>query len=97
MIVALIEGTEAKLCASAPKRAHAALLQFREDVAKVRTTADQKRYERRLERLLQSAPYFRAAATRYLTPGVIKAVKQATDAILAATVILHDKAKLPRE
>jgi len=89
MILGLLDGVEKQLRPSAPKRARARLAEFRALAPAVRTTSDRRRYEVKLERFLQSAPYLRGAARRYLTPRAVAALHAATDAIKLASATLR--------
>ena len=61
----LVNGLERCLCISAPKKAHAQLQQMRNDVNRARTSKLRQRWERNLNALVESAPWFRGAAKRY--------------------------------
>ena len=89
MILGLIDGIERQLRSSTPKRARARLAEFRALVPTVRTTSDRRRYEVELEKLLQSASYFRGAAWRYLTPKAVAALHAATDVLKLASSVLR--------
>jgi len=57
-----LSGVEANLCPSAPKSARTALARLRSDVR----CGTKKATEQRVEALLQSRAYFRAAARRHI-------------------------------
>lgn len=67
IIVPLIDGLDAQLCPSAPRKAHTILKQFRTLALGAANARERKRIEKGLDLLVESTPYFRAAARRYLT------------------------------
>ena len=65
-ITELLDGVEAELCFSAPKRARTILAAYRTRVAAAKSGTAQKTLEREIETCLQSESYYRAAARRYI-------------------------------
>lgn|GEM_PF-6625236 len=81
-----VDGIGANLCASTPASVRARLQQFRTDVSAATTRAKQKRLESSFERFVQSKSYLRASAKRYLSPRIVAAINQATEALRKAEV-----------
>jgi hypothetical protein len=59
-----IDDVERNLCRSAPRTAHVHLDELRERTRSARNGRGRKRIDRDFDALLESAPYFRAAARR---------------------------------
>src|SRR5205814_7532862 len=93
-ITDLIDGVEQHLCTSAPKGAHAQLREFRRRVSGVRTAQVRQRYERTLERFLQSAPYLRGAARRYLVPQAVALLKSSRETMKRSALFLASNSPL---
>ena len=74
----MVDGVARCLCASAPAAARAELSRARKTIEEARTAERRRRWERQFDALVESAPYFRGAAGRYLGPRIQTAV---TDAI----------------
>jgi hypothetical protein len=72
-----VNGLERHLCISAPRKAHSELRQMRSAVDQARTSNLRKRWERKLNGLVESAPWFRGAAKRYIKPLVTEALADA--------------------
>ena len=89
----LIDGVELHVCASAPKNATRQLKEFRILLPRKRTATTRRRYESELEKFLQSAPYLRGAAWRYLTPRAAVALQRSAKAIKQADRILSSMKK----
>jgi hypothetical protein len=62
----LIDGLERQLCSSAPKTARLQLAELRECASKATTIKARKSCEQRLDKLIESTPFFRAAARRHV-------------------------------
>jgi hypothetical protein len=62
----LIDGLERQLCSSAPKTARLQLAELRECASKATTVKARKSCEQRLDKLVESTPFFRAAARRHV-------------------------------
>ena len=92
VILEILNGVERQLRPSAPKRARALLAEFRVRLSALRCSSDRRRYEVELEKFLESAPYLREAAWRYLTPKVVDALKTATEAAKLASSALAEYA-----
>lgn len=65
-MIGLIDGLERHLCASAPKSASLGLKSFRARVTSARTAGARGMVERDLDRFVESKPWLRAAASRYV-------------------------------
>ena len=88
----MVNGLERRLCISAPKKARAQLRQMRDDVNRARTSRLRKRWERKLDALVESAPWFRAAAKRYLSPLVKETLLDALRTLKRANLVLRKAA-----
>lgn len=73
-ITELLDGVEAELCPSTPIRARAVLASYREAVDAAKSRTARRSLERTIDICIQSKPYYRAAARRYLTSQVTQKV-----------------------
>ena len=64
--IGLIDGLERQLSSSAPKTARLRLAELRESINKAATAEKRKSWERRLDRLAESTPFFKGVARRYV-------------------------------
>jgi hypothetical protein len=87
--IGMIDDLERQLCLSAPKTARLQLAELRECASKAATAKERKSCERRLDRLTESAPFFRGAARRLVG-------KRADIAIDGAERLLEVMIKLAR-
>jgi hypothetical protein len=62
LVLGWLDGIEAELCRSAPRSAHAELARLRSEVRK----GPLKRIGRRIDAVIESKPYFRAAYRRHV-------------------------------
>ena len=70
----MVDDFQSHLAASAPKRAKLRLEEFRQRLARARNRREATAIEAELERLLQSQPYYRAAARRSIQAGLRAAI-----------------------
>jgi len=84
-----VNGLERHLCISAPKKAHTQLRQMRLAVEAARTSKLRTRWERKLDALVESTPWFRGASRRYLTPLVTKTVAEAVSTLKELDAVLR--------
>lgn len=73
-----VDGLTAHLSASAPASARAQLAGIRVQVSAADNAARRRRCESRVNTLVESQPWFRGAAKRYLLPKVQQAMLEAT-------------------
>lgn len=78
MMFETIDGLSAHLSASAPASARAQLVTVRRQTSAADNAAKRRRCESRVNALVESQPWFRGAAKRYLRPKVQQALLDAT-------------------
>lgn len=61
----IVGDVESRLCASAPRKAHKALDEFRERVKSAKNAQERRQLDEELDALLERTPYFRGAYRRH--------------------------------
>lgn len=91
MMVETIDGLTANLSASTPASARAQLAAARVQISAADSAARRRRCESRVNALVESQPWFRGAAKRYLRPTVQQAMLEATRVWIRAVRVLPAK------
>ncbi len=84
----LLDGVEREVRFSARAKIKSSLNEFRTRLKEILTIQQRRHFEKELEAFLQSKPFLRGAAERYVCKKLIPALESATEAMTKANRIL---------